>query len=89
MSKAEDSWGEGCCVCEGETTVLAFFLYITYTHKNTHAQAQIWEGITEEVGELVFDMSISAKSNADWPIQSNLGGGHIHDIVNKPLVGPF
>jgi len=41
-----------------------FWLFSSfYAHKHTHAQAQTWEGIREEIGNLTFDMSISAKSN--------------------------
>ena len=43
---------------------LSSFLSLSfYAHKHTHAQAQTWEGIREEIGNLTFDMSISAKSN--------------------------
>lgn len=46
-------------VCEGETTVLAFFLRVTYADKNTckNTCKNTGEGFSDEVGEFTFAIS--------------------------------
>lgn len=70
-------------MCEGETTVLAFFLCVTYAHKNTRKSTG--EGFSEEGREFTLALP---QQNLVLVGQVEVilkGSKKIHGILNKPF----